>query len=333
MFRGSEAKQLIGYGLIVGLNGTGDGGSSQITIQSIKNMMERFGNTVPSNKIRPNNVAAVMVTASLPAFSKQGSQVDVTVSSIGDARSLEGGTLLLTSLIGTDGEHYATAQGAVSIGGFNTGTKGGGIRKNYTLVGRIPGGALVEKDSYQNMVSYGEMQLNLRYQDFSTASSIADKINNFYKFELATPEDAMSVSIIVPDSILVNRRLINFISNIENLEVVPQQHSRVVINERTGTIVAGGNVVLNEVAVAHGNLVIKIGNTTQQFNMGNMSETQTMSEVSAVIEGGQVMTMEAVSVRELAQSLNAIKVSPRDLISIFQSLRAAGALHADLVII
>ncbi len=333
-FSGLESKQLIGYGLVVGLDGTGDGSSSQMTIQSIKNMMERFGLTIAENKIRPNNVAAVIVTATLPAFSKSGSRFDVTVSSVGDAKSLEGGTLLMTPLLGIDEELYAMAQGAISIGGFNSSTAGAKVRKNFALVGRIPDGAVVEKEVYSQMLYNGELLINLQNPDFTTAQRVAEAINAHFEYRLAAPEDASSVQIVVPDSVLVQKKLIGFISTIENLEVVPEQKARVVINERTGTIVAGGNVELSEVAVAHGNLMIKINTYTETESVGwGMAEqTSEYGTISAINEPARVMVLESSTVQELARALNSIKVTPRDLISIFQSLKAAGALQAELVI-
>ncbi len=333
-FSGLESKQLIGYGLVIGLDGTGDGSSSQMTIQSIKNMMERFGLTIAQNKIRPNNVAAVIVTATLPAFAKSGSTFDVTVSSVGDAKSLEGGTLLMTPLLGIDEELYAMAQGSVSIGGFNSSAAGTKLRKNFALVGRIPGGAVVEKEVFSQMLYNGELLVNLHNPDFTTAQRVATAINEYFEYRLAAPEDASSVQIVVPDSVLVQKKLIGFISSIENLEVVPEQRARVVINERTGTIVAGGNVELSEVAVAHGNLMIKINtySQSQSVGFGMVEETTEYANVAAINEPARVMVLESSTVQELARALNSIKVTPRDLISIFQSLKAAGALQAELVI-
>ncbi len=332
-FSGVESKQLIGYGLVVGLNGTGDGASSQITVQSIKNMMDRFGVTVPENKIKPNNVAAVIVTASLPPFSKVGSKIDVTVSSVGNARSLEGGLLLLTELHAAKGEIFASAQGPVSIGGFNTASKGNKIRKNYTLVGRIPNGAILTKSNSNNIIQNGDIVLNLREGDFSTAEKIAKKINKFLKINLATAQDSKSISIIVPDSVSSSNKIVRFVSNIENLEIIPEQKARVVINERTGTIVSGGNVTISEVAVSQGNLVIQIHNNSEELSLGGFTHKTTDTNIEAVADKARVLVMKAATVQDLARTLNSIKVTPRDLISIFQSLKVAGALQAELIIL
>lgn len=325
-FSGLEARHLVGYGLVIGLDGTGDGSSSQMTVQSIKNMMERFGVTVPMNKIRPNNVAAVMVTATMPAFAKTGTHFDVTVSSVGDAKSLEGGTLLMTPLISIDQKHFASAQGPLSIGGSNVNaTKSD--HENHPLVARIPGGGVVEKEVFSQLVYNGELMLNLHNPDFTTANRVASAVNRYFNMRLAAPEDAATVQIIVPDSVLVNRNLIGFVAQIENLEVIPEQPSRVVINERTGTVVAGGNVELSQVMLSHGNLSLKVeyspdggsGMLSGFGSMGTRNET--------------VMTLESATVQELVQALNAIRVRPRDLIAIFQSLKASGALQAELEII
>ena len=323
-FSGLESKQLIGHGLVIGLNGTGDGGSSQMTTQAIKNMMERFGLTVPIKKIRPNNVATVIVTATMPYYSKIGGKFDITVSSVGTAKSLEGGILLMTNLIGNDGLQYGVAQGPVSIGGFNAAVKGAKIRKNFTTVGRIPNGGAVSKEVFNQILYNGELLLNLQNSDFSTAYKIAKAINDSLNMEIATPQDAKSIEIIVPESML-DDKLVELVSRIENINVVPDQKAIIVINERTGTIVSGGRVQISQVAVSHGNLTIKI--ETRKTEDG---AEETAGEIKE--ESAQVMMVEAATVQDLARALNSIKVTPRDLISIFQSLKVAGALQAELVI-
>lgn len=330
-FSGLETKELIGHGLVIGLDGTGDGSSSQMTVQSIKNMMERFGITVPMNKIRPKNVASVIVTAKLPPYAKLGSKFDVTVSSIGDAKSLEGGTLLLTQLMGVDKEIYGICQGSVSIGGFNSTIQKSKTRKNFANVGRIPAGATVEKEVFSQILYNGELLLNLLNPDFSFAQQISDAINNKMDINLSFPEDATSIKITVPDRMMHNN-LIEFISIIEGIEVKPEVRSRVVINERTGTIVAGGNVSISEVAVSHGNLVIQIKSVEMGANAGSASANVSYTEEDIKEEPARVMVMKSSTVQELAQALNSIKVTPRDLISIFQSLKVAGALQAELII-
>jgi flagellar P-ring protein precursor FlgI len=330
-FSGIESKELIGYGLVVGLQGTGDGTSSQMTIQSIMNMLEHFGITIPINKIRPNNVAAVMITATMPPFMRAGSRFDVNVSSIGDAKSLEGGVLLMSPLVGQDNIKYALAQGPVSFGGFNEEIRNTKMRKNYTNVGRIPNGAVLEVELENKMLVNGELNLVLNQADFTTAQRIVSNINDTYRGRIANAYDARTITITVPDSILVRNNLIGFISNVENLRVVPEQNAIVVINERTGTIVAGGNVRINEIAIAHGNLVIQVETQVTRTQVGPFGREEEETTIN-VKEDARVVTMQTATVEDLARALNSIKVSPRDLISIFQSIKEAGALQAELKI-
>ncbi|MEA1972370.1 MAG: flagellar basal body P-ring protein FlgI [Candidatus Cloacimonadota bacterium] len=330
-FNGLETKQLIGHGLVIGLDGTGDGSSSQMTVQAIKNMMERFGITIPMNKIRPKNVASVIVTAQLPPYAKLGNKIDLTVSSVGDAKSLEGGTLLMTQLIGGNGEIYADGQGPISIGGFNSTISKSKTRKNFTNVGRIPGGAIVRKEELSQILYNGELLLNLQNPDFTFSQIISEAINAKMDMKLSIPEDATSIKITVPER-MVDEYLIEFISIIEGIEVQPVINARVVINERTGTIVAGGNVTISEVAVSHGNLIIKIKSVKMEAGIGDASAEVTYSEEDIKEEPARVMVMKSSTVQELAMALNSIKVTPRDLISIFQSLKVAGALQAELII-
>ncbi len=329
---GMDNKQIIGYGLVVGLQGTGDSQASQATIQSINNMLEHFGLTVPQNRIRPNNVAAVMVTATLPPFARPGSSFDVVVSSIGDARSLEGGVLLMTPLISQDNKKYAVAQGAVSFGGFNEEIKNTKVRKNYTNVGRIPNGAIVESENISQLVNEGQLQIQLFSADFTTAERVAEAINTIIGDRIALAENAANITVVIPDNVIAESNIVTFISVIENLEITPQQNARVIINERTGTIVAGGNVRINEVAIAHGNLIIKVQSNQDTMTAGPFTLETESTSVTAQ-ESSRVFVMQSATVQELAQALNAIKVSPRDMISIFQSLKESGALHAELRIL
>jgi flagellar P-ring protein precursor FlgI len=333
-FGGADNRQLIGYGLVTGLQGTGDSPASAVTIQSINNMLEHFGLSVPETRIRPNNVAAVMVTAIMPPFASSGSTFDVIVSSVGDARSLEGGMLLMTPLVGRDNRLYATAQGPISMGGFMEENRETRLRRNYSNAGRIPNGAIVDNDNPSSFIRDGELRIQLHSADFTTAERVAVAINNAQGMRLATAENGSVVTVIVPDNVLMNNNLIAFISELENLEVTPQQNARVVINERTGTIVAGGNVRIAEVAIAHGNLVIRIATETTEYTTGPFTlVAQHVSNISSNEEATRFFVMETATVQELAQALNAIKVSPRDMISIFQALKEAGALLAELRII
>ncbi len=330
-FSGLETKQLIGHGLVIGLAGTGDGSSSQMTTQAIKNMMERFGITVAMNKIKPNNVATVIVSALLPPYAKLGSKFDVVVSSVGDAKSLEGGVLLLTDLSTLEGDVFATAQGSISIGGFNSTIGKTKARKNFATVGRVPNGAILKKEVFSNVLFNGELLLNLYHSDFSTAQKVAIAINKKLDMNVAIPEDATSIQIKVPERIIDNN-LIEFIAQIETVEVEPEMSAKVVINERTGTIVSGGNVQIAQVAVSHGNLTIKIKSSELQMNIGGAEVVETFDDEEIKEEAAKVMVVQAATVEDLSRALNSIKVTPRDLISHFQSLKVAGALQAELII-
>jgi len=333
--RGADNKQVIGYGLVVGLQGTGDSPASAVTIQSINNMLEHFGLSVPSNRIRPNNTAAVMVTGLLPPFATSGAAFDIVVSSVGDARSLEGGTLLMTPLIGENNQKYAIAQGPISMGGNVDNGRDTRVRKSYSNAGRIPNGAIVETENPNMFVRDGELQLQLYNADFTTAERVAAAINAAQGMRLATADNGSNVSVIVPDNVIVNNEVIAFISNIENLVVQPQQAARVVINERTGTVIAGGNVQIAQVAISHGNLTLQIQGPTQEYTTGPFTlVVPVTSNVDAENARNQrVYVVETATVQDLATALNAIRVTPRDMISIFQALKEAGALLADLKII
>ena len=340
--RGLSDVQLVGYSLVVGLDGTGDGRRSLFTQQSLRNMLYRFGISMTDERMRTKNVAAVMVTASLSPFNKIGGNLDVVVSSMGDATSLEGGTLLLTPLVGNDGQVYASAQGNISVGGVTIQTTGGErYRKNYSLVGRVPNGASVEREIPLTLGAQGTVDLLLREPDFTTAVRIADAVDNTFGGTIANPLDAATVTITIPDQYNEPTQLVRMISRLEMIEVVPDQIARVVINERTGTVVVGGNVRLSTVAVSQGDLTVKISaipivSQPQPFAQGQtVVVPQTMTTVSDRGEGGEDTVMvlnEPASVSDLADALNALKVTPRDIISIFQAIKQAGAMQAELVI-
>ena len=339
--RGLSQTQVVGYSLVVGLDGTGDGRHSLFTQQSIRNMLYQFGISVTDERMNTRNVAGVMVTATLSPFSKVGSSVDVVVSSMGDAKSLEGGTLLLTPLIGKDGQVYAHAQGPLSIGGVNIETIGGErYRKNYALVGRVPGGALVEREVSVSLGDGGRIELLLREPDFTTAVRIAEAVDNTFGETLANPVDAATIAVNVPQEYSDPLQMVRMIAMLETVEVVPDQVARVVINERTGTVVVGGNVRLSEAAVSQGDLTVQISTVPMisqptPFSQGQtVVVPQTMTTVTeGGGEGGPVMVLnEPADVSDLANALNSLRVSPRDIISIFQALKQAGALQAELVI-
>jgi len=327
--------QLFGYGLIVGLNGTGDKRGATFTVQSISNMLQNMGIAIDPEELRIKNCAAVMVTSTVSAFSKPGSRVDVMVSSLGNATSLEGGTLLLTPLQGMDGNVYVLAQGPVSIGGFNVEAGGAAFRKNHPTVGKIPGGGIVKKSPVVE-IPQEEIDLVLYQPDFTTANRICEVINKDFSKELASALDASVVKVKVPEE-LRGKRLVEFISRIQNLSIIPETRARVVINERTGTIVVGSDVRISPVAIAHGNLFVTIETTPVISQPPPFSEGETVVEekvgIKAEEEVGRIALLEGATVEELVKSLNALGVSPRDMIAIFQALKEAGALQAELVII
>jgi flagellar P-ring protein FlgI len=335
---GIHGQQIIGYGLVVGLNGTGDTQRSTFTLQSVASMLKRFGINVSQNDLRLRNVAAVMVTASVPGFTKEGGEVDVIVSSLGDATSLQGGTLLLTPLSGIDGVVYAMAQGPLSVGGMSVRANGNEIRRNHTAAGRIPGGGVIEKTPDVSIARDSTISVVLMEPDFTTASRVADAINTKLGDRSARADDGASVSIRVPDSVRIARRLVDFIASIEALEVNPDVVAKVVINERTGTIVVGGTVSIMSVAISHGGLNIEIESIPMVSQPAPFSQGQTVTtQLTALYAGQDTSTVQAfdrtATVQDVARTLNALKVTPRDIIAIFQALKRAGALNAELVII
>lgn len=337
---GARGNQLIGVGLVVGLDGTGS--RSTFTQQMAVDMMQRFGVTTqifsPSpaeSIIRSTNISAVMVTAEIGPWARKGTKIDVTVSSMDDARSLQGGKLLLTMLKGVDGEVYAVAQGPMSVGGFAVSGQAAGIQKNQLNTGRIPEGAMIEKEAPGELTRNGKLQFTLKNPDFNTARLIAKAINARFPGS-AEACDPGGVNVTLPlDS---KKTLSDLIGEIGLLEVIPDAVARVIINERTGTVVAGENVTLSPVAVAHGNLFLRVSETPQvsQPNPfgGGGTAVVPRTNVGAVEERARMIVLpKATSVADVARALNALGVTPRDLISIFQLLKEAGALHAELKVI
>jgi flagellar P-ring protein precursor FlgI len=334
---GARPNQLIGYGLIVGLNGSGDDDKTEFTYQSLSSMLQRMGIVVDKEEVDLDNVAGVMVTATLPAFTKAGTRIDVVVSSMGNAEDLQGGTLLLTPLSAPDGNVYAVAQGPISIGGFSAGGESGtGVQKNHPTVGYISGGAIVEREFSLALLENQTLSLNLNNPDFTTCLRLTQVINKGLGEEIAHPLDAGTVVVQVP--LPSQESLVKFISLVENLEIAPDTIARVVLNERTGTVIMGENVRISTVAVSHGNLTVMIKERDQVSQPLPFSEGKTVvtdeSEVAVEEENMKlIMVPEGVNLREVINGLNAIGVSPRDLISILQAVRASGALQAELVII
>ncbi len=337
--KGVRSNQLVGYGLVVGLEGTGDSDDSLFTIQSLASLLEKMGVTVQTTDIEDvENVAAVMVTADLPPFATLGSRIDVLVSSIGDAENLQGGTLLFTPLKAANGKVYAVAQGPVSTGGFAvSGNSGDQVQKNFPTVGRVVGGALVENELPSNFNQKNTLTLALKDPDFTTATRVAQAINRAFYRQLARTENAGAIQVTVPENYRGNT--VQFVTMIEGLGVTPDMKSKVVVNERTGTVIMGENVRIATIAIAHGNLSIQINESQdvsqpQPFSRGGQTVVTPESEI--VVQEGKnpiFLVESGVSIGEVVKALNALGVSPRDLIAIFQALRAAGALQAELEII
>ncbi len=334
---GIRTNQLTGYGLVVGLDGTGDKSGTDFTTQAIANMMERMGIHVDKNQLKVKNVAAVMVTADLPPFARIGNRIDVLVSSLGDAKSLSGGTLLLTPLKGVDGKVYALAQGAVALGGTGATGAGGGKQKNHLQVARIANGASVEREIPMHLEGRKRLILSLFNPDFTTAKRVADTINASIGAGTARAIDSNGLVLNIPEKMRKNN-VAEFIADIETLTIVPDSMAKVVVNEKTGTVVIGENVTISTVAVAHGNLTVTI-KKSQNISQpppfsGGTTVTTPKANVNIKEEKVKVMTLPGSStIGELVKGLNSIGVSPRDLISILQAIKAAGALQAELVII
>lgn len=334
--QGARGNQLVGYGLVVGLDGTGDSNSTIFTAQSVVNTLQRLGVNVPQGIVKVKNVAAVIVTADLPAFVKNGSRIDVTVSSIGDARSLQGGTLLQTPLQGADEQVYAVAQGPVSIGGFNFGAGGSQAQKNHVNVGRIPRGAYVEREVPTSITDGQSVQITLKEPDFTTASRIAEAINARLPEAAAHPQDPYTVRVRIPEAYRDN--LIGLLSQIETLSVTPDSTAKIVINERTGTVVIGGEVRVASCAIAHGNIQVKVENTPivaipPPFSKDGKPVVVPQKDVTVKEKPAQLATVPAnTTVDQLVRALNALGVTPRDLISILQAMRSGGYINAEIEI-
>ncbi len=337
---GVRNNQLLGYGLVTGLAGTGDDLKKVLfTRQALYNMLVRQGITVnPADfeNIKVKNVAAVMVMATLPPFAKPGSTIDVYVSSIGDAKSLAGGNLLVTPLKGPDGKVYAVSQGPLTIGAFSFGGKAAKAQKNHPTVGRIASGALIERQVPTEFGNNGRISYSLRHADFTTASNICNAINQIYGEDTAFPTDSATIAINIPEEFLNDT--VQFVSSIEGIKVATDTNARVVVNERTGTIVMGEDVRLSTVAVSHGNLSLVISEDTTVSQPNPLAAGQTVAAPATTIDviedDGQLMVVpEGVSIGEVATALNAIGATPRDLIAIFQAIKAAGAMQGEFIVL
>ncbi|WP_110954132.1 flagellar basal body P-ring protein FlgI [Anaerosinus massiliensis] len=333
--QGVRSNQLVGYGLVVGLAGTGDSNKTLETLQSVSNMLKEFGVSISTAQLKTKNVAAVMVTAQLPPFVREGDTIDITVSSMGDAKSIQGGTLLQTPLKAANGQVYAVGQGAVSTGGFAAGSGGTSVQKNFPTVGITPNGGIVERSVETNLASNGMITLSLRKADFTTATRIANAVNSQYG-GIATASNPGRIDITVP--YMYQNDVVGFVANIEDLYVTPDNIAKVVVNERTGTIVMGGNIAVDEVAIAQGSLNISVTKNTDvnqppPFSMGETVETKN-TDVNVDEEKAHTIVLPATAnVSDVVGALNAVGATSRDIISILQAIKAAGALHADLEII
>ena len=337
-FSGVRNNPLTGYGLVIGLNKTGDKRQTFFTQQTLLNMLERFGLSVNNPAIRVENIAGVMVTANLGPFEKPGSQIDVTVSSIGDAASLQGGILLQTPLIGPDGNVYALAQGALVIGGFAAGNASTGVTVNHPTVGRIPNGANVERAVLKGMPqTIDVLEIELDRADFTTIKRAADALNTTFGGPIATPIDGRSIRLQVPPD--YRQRPIDFMSAVETVAVDVDAKAKVVVNERTGTVIIGSEVTISPVSISHGNLSISI---ETQFNVsqpqplapGGQTVVVPEQKVTAQEQKSSFVTLgRGATVDDLIRSLNALGVTPRDTIAILEALKTAGALQAELEIL
>lgn len=330
---GARDNQLVGYGLVTGLAGDGDK-NPVYTLQSIANMLQRFGVNVPAAALSSKNVAAVMVTADIPAFVKNGTRLDVVISTIGDAKSLQGGVLLQTPLLGADGKVYAVAQGTLAVGGFVGGNGTASVQKNHPTVAQISGGALVEREIPTEIVRNNFVELLLREPDFTSAARMAAAINAVFT-NSAEAVDSTSVRVNVPTEFAQNP--VPFISLVETIEVQPDVPARIIVNERTGTIVATSRIRISPCAVSHGELTISIANTDQVSQPNPFSERgntaiTTATDTKVNEKQGQFITLsEMPTIEKVAAGLNAIGVTPRDMMAIFQAMKQAGALQAELI--
>jgi flagellar P-ring protein FlgI len=336
-FGGVRDNQLVGYGLVVGLNGTGDRSQTFFSTQTLANMLQRSGITISPDQVRVKNIAAVMVTAMLPTSIRQGNRIDVTVSSLGDAQSVQGGVLIQTPLQAANGQFYVVAQGQVTLGGFSAGGNGASIQSSHPTVGRIPNGGLVEKDMALDFTGKSRLDLVLNQNDFTTVSRAVSAINECVGAEVASAKDGRTVAINVPAN--YNNRPVEFMSLVENVRMDVDLPARVVINEKTGTIVMGKDVRIAPISIIHGSLSLQVGtifNISQPQPLSKTGQTVVVPETTLSVQEakGRTATLrEGANVEEIVRALNAIGAGPRDVIAILQAIKAAGALQAELEII
>ena len=333
---GVRSNQLIGYGLVVGLNKTGDRVQQNLYArQTLQNLLERMGISATANGLKPENVATVLVTATLPPFIRQGSRIDITVSSIGDAKSLQGGTLVLTSLKGIDGQVYAVAQGSVSIGGIAAdGGEGNSVSINHPTVGRVPNGATVERSVQTELAANNQLTLVLRNEDFSTSAKLNKVINAKFGAGTAKALDGRNVEVYLPASYTDNH--VGFIAELENLRLTPEKIAKIIINERTGTIIMGNEVRIASVGISQGGVTIRIGteyDVYQPAPLTKVKENEVIPKTTVEVKEDKpasVILPDGATVDEVVRGLRSLGVSARDIISILQAIKSAGAMNAEL---
>ncbi len=337
MIAGARDNQLVGYGLVVGLAGDGDK-DPLYAKQTLANLLQRFGLTVPAATLSSKNIAVVMVTADIPAFIKPGARLDLLVASLSDAKSLQGGVLLQTPMFGADNKVYAVAQGALAVGGFSSGTGGAGgasVTKNHPTVGTIVNGALVEREIPATLVQDQSIELLLREPGFTTAARMATAINEKFPGS-AQAVDSTSIKVRMPDG--AEGQVVDFIARIESIEVHPDAPARIIINERTGTIVATARIKISNCAISQGNLIISIASSLEVSQPNAFSNTGKTAVVPSTATGvdearaNMVALPELPTVEQVATALNTLGVTPRDMMAIFQAMKQAGALQAELLI-
>jgi len=334
---GVRGNALVGYGIVVGLNGTGDSSnSSPFTINSITAMLERLGVNVRADisKMKPKNIAAVIVTAELPPFARPGQQLDVTVSSMGDSKSLRGGTLLVTPLLGGDGRVYSVAQGALSVGGFALSGKSGSVTKNHPTVAKIPNGGRIERAAPHGMeMGQDKVVLTLKHPDFTTVKRMQQAINQKFGHPIARAIDAGTVEVLNPEG-----NAVMLMADLEQIELSSDHRAIVVVDERTGTVVMGQEVTIDMVAVAHGNIHVSVGENPLVSQpaafSGGTTQTVDRTKVDVKEDDSKLVVLpKQVSLSSLVDALNSVGASPSDMISVLQAIKAAGALHAELKVI
>ncbi|HEX7725285.1 MAG TPA: flagellar basal body P-ring protein FlgI [Rhizomicrobium sp.] len=336
---GVRDNMLVGYGIVVGLNGTGDSlRNAPFTQLSIQTMLERMGVNTRGAQMQTKNTAAVMVTANLPAFTGQGSRIDISVSALGDAKSLQGGTLLVTPLFGADGQIYALGQGPVAIGGFSAQGQSASVTRGVPTAGRISNGAIIERETGFVLANETTLRLSLRNPDLTTATRIANAVNHYLGGAIATANDPATVRLNVPSS--YPNGVVGLLTDVEQLKVDPDEPAKVIIDEQSGVIVMGADVRISTVAIAQGNLTIKVTETPvvsqpTPFSKGGTTEVVPRTNIQIDDGHGNKMAVlhEGVSLQKLVDGLNALGVGPRDIISILQAIKAAGALQADIQVI